>query len=213
MIAILEGEILQKNPDSMIVMVGKFGFEIFCDPLLASQFPPVGDKAKIWTYMNVRENEISLYGFPNEEIKKLFELLITVSGIGPKVAGGIVGNINPESFALAVINDDLKVLTSLKGIGNKTAQRLILELKDKVKKSLPSLGKRQATAELSAEMYSDQHILELRNEAVVGLMVLGYKEDEANAAVNKSYQIMKEKEEEIVLENLLKTALKQLSVL
>lgn len=213
MLALLEGEILQKNPGSMIVMVQSVGFEVFCDPLLANQFPAIGEKTKIWTYMNVRENEISLYGFPNEEIKRLFELLITVSGIGPKVAGGIVGNINPEAFALAVINNDIKVLTSLKGVGKKTAQRVILELQDKVKKSLAGLKKRSVTSSVSSEIYSDQHLLSVINEAEVGLMVLGYNEDEANSAVNKSYQLMKEKKEEIVLESLLKNALKQLSVL
>ncbi|HHU52488.1 MAG TPA: Holliday junction branch migration protein RuvA [Clostridiaceae bacterium] len=213
MIAVLKGKILQKYPESMIVTVQGIGFEIFYDPLMAGQFPAIGEEVTVWTYMNVRENEMSLYGFPNQEIKKLYELLITVSGIGPKVASGIVGGMSPERFAMAVLNDDVKSLTQIKGIGNKGAQRIILELKDKVKKSLPKLNKDDSKTSTSIGISADGNLLSVGQESIAALMVLGYQESEAEKALEKAYYELKEKEIEIAVESLLKYALKHLSVL
>lgn len=214
MIAVLEGEIVQKYPDSMILMIGGVGFEIFYDSLMANQFPAVGEQTKIWTYMNVRENELRLYGFPTQEIKKLYELLITVSGIGPKVASGIVGGMSPERFAMAVLNEDVKSLTQIKGIGNKGAQRIILELKDKVKKSLPDISRTDLSATIGTETEAeDTNMLSIGHESLSALMVLGYQEFEAEQALKKAYHSLKAKEQEIAVESLIKTALKHLSVL
>ena len=213
MIAVLKGKILQKYPESMIVTVQGIGFEIFYDPLMAGQFPAIGEEVTVWTYMNVRENEMSLYGFPNQEVKKLYELLITVSGIGPKVASGIVGGMSPERFAMAVLNDDVKSLTQIKGIGNKGAQRIILELKDKVKKSLPDLSKAGTKTPTSSTIPADGNLLSVAQESVAALIVLGYQESEAEKALEKAYYELKEKDLEIAVESLLKYALKYLSVL
>ncbi len=211
MFAFIEGKIVQKNPESIILSARGIGFALNCDSGLSRLFPQVGEEAKVWTYLHVRENEISLYGFPSQEIKSLFELLITVSGIGPKVAGSIVGNVSPEAFALAVLNDDYKMLTRIKGIGKKGAQRIVLELKDKLKKNLPDF--RIADGQNPAELFSAEEMSGIRNETVAALMVLGYSEREAAQAVAKAHQQMQESEEEIVLEALLKNALKQLAVL
>ncbi|HHT25009.1 MAG TPA: Holliday junction branch migration protein RuvA [Clostridiaceae bacterium] len=213
MIAVLTGKILQKHPESMIITVQGIGFEIFYDSLMADQFPAIGEEVTVWTYMNVRENEMSLYGFPNQEIKKLYELLITVSGIGPKVASGIVGGMSPERFAMAVLNDDVKSLTQIKGIGNKGAQRIILELKDKVKKSLPDLSKVGTKTSANIGIPTDSNLLSVGQESIAALMVLGYKESEAEKALEKAYYELKEKDLEIAVESLLKYALKYLSVL
>ncbi|NLJ71346.1 MAG: Holliday junction branch migration protein RuvA [Clostridiaceae bacterium] len=213
MIAVLTGRILQKHPESMIVTVQGIGFEIFYDSLMANQFPAIGEEVTVWTYMNVRENEMSLYGFPNQEIKKLYELLITVSGIGPKVASGIVGGMSPERFAMAVLNDDVKSLTQIKGIGNKGAQRIILELKDKVKKSLPDLSKVGTETSKSIGISADSNLLSVGQESIAALMVLGYQESEAEKALEKAYYELKENAIEITVESLLKYALKHLSVL
>lgn len=213
MIALLEGEIVQKNPESMILFVQGIGFEIFYDSLMSEQFAAIGDKTKVWTYMNVRENEMRLYGFPTQEIKKLYELLITVSGIGPKVASGIVGGLSPERFAVAVLNDDVKSLTKIKGIGTKGAQRIILELKDKVKKSLPDLNEKMAKQAIINMPSKDANLLNVGEESMAALMVLGYRESEAGSALEKAYHLLEEKDQEIGVESLLKTALKYLSVL
>lgn len=213
MFAFIEGDIVQKNPESIIVNVGGIGFQLNCDSGLSQHFPAVGEKAKVWTFLNVRENEISLYGFPSQDVKSLFELLITVSGIGPKVAGSIVGNISPDVFALSVLNDDYQMLTKIKGIGKKGAQRIVLELKDKLKKSLPNFGKDTADGDVLAGLNNDQNLTGARNEVIAALMVLGYAEKEASDATTKAYLQMQEKQVEIELEDLLRNALKQLAVL
>ncbi len=208
MLAFIEGVIIQKNPEHMIVSVQGVGFQIYCDAALSAAFPAVGEKAKVWTYMNVRENEISLFGFPTQEIKSLFELLITVSGIGPRVAGSIVANISPDAFAISVLNDNYDMLTKVKGIGKKTAQRIVLELKDKLKKSLPTIEKIQKEHPEFDETLALQGFSGFRNEAVAALVVLGYGEREADQATGKALAHMQDNELEITLESLLKCALK-----
>ncbi|NLZ71091.1 MAG: Holliday junction branch migration protein RuvA [Clostridiaceae bacterium] len=213
MLTFIEGEIVQKNPENIIIMNGGIGFNIMCDSGLINAFPAIGEKTRIWTYMNVRENEISLYGFPNQEIKSLFELLITVSGIGPKVASTIIASVSPDAFAIAVINDDYNLLTQIKGIGKKSAQRIVLELKDKLKKSMPNLELQVNNNDPMLQQFSDQNLLGIRNESIAALMVLGYAEREADSAVSKAFQEMQANEIEINLNALLKLALKHLSIL
>ncbi len=208
MLAYIEGKIIQKNPENFIISVQGVGFQINCDAALAAQFPPIGEEAKVWTYMNVRENEISLFGFPSQEMKSLFELLITVSGIGPKVAGTIVANISSDAFALAVLNDNYEILTRIKGIGKKGAQRIILELKDKLKKSMPAIEKVQKENEEFNNSIVQQGFVGARNEAIAALVVLGYGEREAEQAVAKAISDMQNNEQEVTLEALLKNALK-----
>ncbi|NLJ94513.1 MAG: Holliday junction branch migration protein RuvA [Clostridiaceae bacterium] len=212
MLAFVEGEIVQKNPENIIVMNSGIGFHISCDSGLIDSFPAIGQTAKVWTYMNVRENEISLYGFPSQEVKSLFELLITVSGIGPKVASSIIASISPDAFAIAVIDENYNSLTKIKGIGKKTAQRIVLELKDKIKKSLPKLEQQSQTVAATTQLTNENH-LDIRNESIAALMVLGYMETEANSAVTTAYAEMNAEDKEITLEDLLKLALKHLAIL
>ena len=114
---------------------------------------------------------------------------------------------------MAVLNDDVKSLTQIKGIGNKGAQRIILELKDKVKKSLPKLNKDDSKTSTSIGISADGNLLSVGQESIAALMVLGYQESEAEKALEKAYYELKEKEIEIAVESLLKYALKHLSVL
>lgn len=208
MLAFIEGVIVQKNPEQIIVSVQGVGFQIYCDAALSAAFPAVGEKAKVWLYMNVRENEISLFGFPSQEIKSLFELLITVSGIGPKAAGSIVGGISPDTFALSVLNDDYNMLTKIKGIGKKTAQRIVLELKDKLKKSMPTIEEIQKENPEISGAFELQGLSGFRNEVIAALVVLGYGEREADQATGKALADMQQSGAEITLETLLKHALK-----
>lgn len=211
MIAFIDGKIVQKNPENILVSVGGLAFDLQYGLGMGQQFPGQGEEARIWTYMNVRENEISLYAFPNQEIKSLFELLITVSGIGPKVAGGIVASISPDAFALAVINDNYKKLTTIKGIGKKGAQRIILELKDKLKKALPDIS---SLSNGAAALSQDANIqgLGIFGETVAALMVLGYAEREARQAVELALQ-KQSAPEEVGLEDLLRAALRELAII
>ena len=152
---------------------------------------------KVYTTLYVREDVMALYGFSTREELKMFELLRTVSGIGPKVAVSVLSSISPSNFALAVITDDIKTLTKVQGVGKKTAQRMILELKDKIKKEqLTSLAVDQS------EISDMDGKSSKRTEAVNALMVLGYTASEAEKAVLAAYS------EDADLELIIKDALK-----
>lgn len=141
----------------------------------------LGTKKKIYTYLRVREDDVSIYGFITEEELRMFELLLGVSGIGAKGAVSILSNITPSSFALAVITDDVAKIKSLPGIGAKTAQRIILELKDKLKTT-------SAISEKADENNKLDKIVEENSkfaEATAALQVLGYTRKEIEKALNK----------------------------
>ena len=133
MIAYLKGTLESKNIDNIIVEVGGIGYKIYMSPTAMNQIGEIGSIVKIHTYMRVREDDISLFGFCTKEELKMFEQLLGVSGVGAKSALSILSNISPSSFALAIISGDINTLKSLPGIGAKSAQRMVLELKDKMK--------------------------------------------------------------------------------
>lgn len=206
MIAFIEGKVVEKNPDHLIVLNQGLGFRLNYDPLYASRMPGLGDQARIYTYLYVREDDLSLYAFPAAEEKQLFELLITVSGIGAKLGGTIVASISPAEFALAILNNDLNRLTHIKGVGKKTAQRMVLELKDKLSKdqswssdeglaqALQGAGQGQASG--------------MTAEAMAALQVLGYSQSEASRAVG---QAMQEAGQDPGLNELIRLALKHMA--
>jgi Holliday junction DNA helicase RuvA len=148
----------------------------------------------------VREDNISLYGFGTEEELGMFELLIGVSGVGPKVAISALSAMSPSRFSLAVITDDIKALTKAQGIGKKIAQRIILELKDKI-------SKEQLTAKDNLELEKENIDKESSrvSEAISALMILGYTSVEASKAVMSVYS------EDMELEVIVKNALKGLA--
>ena len=133
MISYIKGKLDSKNIDNIVVDVGGIGYKIFMSITSIDRVGEIGNDVKIYTYMRVREDDISLYGFCTNEELKMFEQLLGVSGVGAKSALTILSNISPSSFALAIISDDIATLKSLPGIGAKSAQRMILELKDKMK--------------------------------------------------------------------------------
>lgn len=131
MIGMLIGKIEQRTPEYVIVLTaGGVGYLVFL-PLNDLAEVAEGESVKLWVHTAVREDAITLYGFLSEEAYKLFEMLMTVKGVGPKIALGILSSTRPENFILAVQNRDLHYLTQLPGIGKKGAERLLLELKDK----------------------------------------------------------------------------------
>ena len=140
----------------------------------------IGKEVKIHTYMRVREDDVSLYGFNTNEELRMFELLLSVSGIGAKSAISILSNITPSSFALAVITNDINTLKKLPGIGVKSAQRVILELKDKLKTE-EAVSKNEPSEEIKVAIQEDDKV----SEAISALQVLGYSRKEIDTAIGK----------------------------
>lgn len=136
MIGFLKGKVIAADGQTVTLMVGGIGFEVMM-PTDGESLFTIGDEAEIYTYMHVRETEIGLYGFSNLLEKKLFNILIGVSGIGPKSAMQMLGVASPQGIIVAISSEDEKVLSSLPGIGKKTAARLILELREKIVKEFP----------------------------------------------------------------------------
>ena len=133
MFAYIKGSLEVKTTGYIVVETGGIGYKIFMSETAIERLGEIGSIVKIHTYMKVREDDISLFGFNTNEELRMFELLLSVSGIGAKSAISILSNITPSSFALAVISNDINTLKKLPGIGVKSAQRVILELKDKLK--------------------------------------------------------------------------------
>lgn len=166
MIAYLKGNIEIKKKDHVIIDVNSIGYKVFMPESAIGELE-VGTEAKIYTFLRVREDDVSLYGFLSNEELTMFELLISVGGIGAKSAVSILSNIAPSKFALAVISDDVGTLKKLPGIGAKTAQRIILELKDKIKTE-------DAVADESSIQKQTIKISENAKDAIEALQVLGY---------------------------------------
>lgn len=132
MISFLIGTIEDKQENSLLLDVGGVGFEMSISSNTFSALPMIGESVKVLTYMSVREDDISLFGFSSKEEKDLFIKLISVSGIGPKVAISILSGLTLNALSIAIANKDVKMLSKIKGLGAKTAERICVELKDKV---------------------------------------------------------------------------------
>lgn len=132
MISFLVGTIEDKQENSLLLDVGGVGFEMSISSNTFSALPMIGESVKVLTYMSVREDDISLFGFSSKEEKDLFVKLISVSGIGPKVAISILSGLTLNVLSIAIANKDVKMLSKIKGLGAKTAERICVELKDKV---------------------------------------------------------------------------------
>lgn len=165
MIAFLKGKVDVKGSNFILIEVNQVGYKVFMTESSLQQIE-TNQEIKVYTYMRVLEDDVSLYGFMNNEELSMFELLIGVGGIGAKSAIAILSNIEPSSFALAVITDDVATLKKLPGIGAKTAQRIILELKDKIK-SNEKLEQEKAIEEKAK-------LNEKAQDAIDALQVLGY---------------------------------------
>lgn len=195
MFAYIKGSLEIKGADYIVIDVGGVGYKIFMPSTTINKLGEIGDIVKVHTHYHVREDEISLYGFASLEEHRMFELLISVSGVGAKSANTILANITPSNFALAVITNNIKELTKLPGIGAKSAQRIILELKDKLKTE-------EAMASSDFEL---QEVISSENdahEAISALQVLGYPIKEATKAV-ASFDSTNMSVEEIIKKSLL----------
>lgn len=175
MLAYIKGILEIKTKGYIVVEAGGLGYKIFMPESTIANTGNIGDKVQIYTFMRVREDDISLYGFLTNEELRMFELLLSVSGIGAKGALGILSNITPSQFALAVISNDVAILKKVPGIGPKTAQRAILELKDKLKKEQEiSIAEGEETSNIEQVIKEDEKV----SEAISALQVLGYSKRE-----------------------------------
>jgi Holliday junction DNA helicase RuvA len=132
MISCLKGELFYKSADKVTILVNGVGYEVFLSSASHEKLPPLGDETFLYTYTYVRDDILALFGFADQDEKKMFLLLINVSGVGPKLALSILSGIRPVDLARAIATKDVARLTGLSGVGKKTAERLCLDLKDKV---------------------------------------------------------------------------------
>lgn len=179
MIAYLKGELVVKSEEYIIIEVQGIGYKVFMSKKSIDELQE-NRQVRVYTYLKVREDDISLFGFNTNEELRMFELLLSVSGIGAKSAITILSNISPSSFALAVISNDVNTLKKLPGIGIKSAQRVILELKDKLKTE-DSISKFETSIEVKEAIKEDGKV----NEAISALQVLGYSRKEIDTAIEK----------------------------
>ena len=175
MLAYIKGILEIKTKGYIVVEAGGLGYKIFMPESTIAKTGNIGDKVQIHTFMRVREDDVSLYGFLTNEELRMFELLLSVSGIGAKGALGILSNITPSQFALAVISNDVAILKKVPGIGPKTAQRAILELKDKLKKDQEiAVAEGEEASNIEKVIKEDEKV----TEAINALQVLGYSKRE-----------------------------------
>lgn len=199
MFAYIKGTLSYKHNEYVIIEANGIGYKIITALSTIENIGAIGNEVKVSTHLYVREDIMNLYGFITQEELGMFELLLTVSGVGPKAAISMISAVSPSKFGLAVITDDVKTLTMAQGVGNKVAQRIILELKDKIKKEQLASGK---------AINGGTNIVSRDNsrasEAISALMVLGYTPIEASKAVAAVYS------EEMDLESIIKSALRGL---
>lgn len=199
MYAYIYGEIIEKEPENIVIECNHIGYNIHIAPGMLSRFPSVGQMARIYTYTSVREDAFWLYGFTSKDELNLFKLLITVSGIGPKGAMGILSVMDVDTIRLAVLSQDTKMIAKAPGVGAKSASRIVLELKDKIKPE-DVIGKPLEDEESSV-------LSTLRQEATEALVSLGY-------TVSDAYKVLQKLDitEDTRVEDVIKMALRQISI-
>ncbi len=196
MIAQLSGTLTEKTPTRILVDVNGVGYDVFIPITTYEKLDQVGSAVRLKTYLNVREDALQLFGFSTQKEKNMFLTLITVSGIGPKLALGILSGCAVEDLARFIVNGEEDALTRLPGVGRKTAQRLITELKDKMAQFESEKDRKPAFVRTDVEAKYQ--------EAVLALVSLGYNK---NSAQKMLLPILKE-EPAVPLDELIKRVLK-----
>ena len=181
MIYCLTGKIVKKSMSAVVLSCGGVGYYAQCPASVAGALPGVGKEATLYTVMSVTENDVSLYGFATEEQQACFEMLTAVSGVGPKVGLAILSVMEPQRVALAISAGDHKVFKAANGVGPKLAQRIVLELKDKVAKGFVD----GISLEDVAGAASVEPATQSASQAIAALVSLGYSQSEAALAISK----------------------------
>lgn len=200
MIAGVSGTLVKVSLTKVIVCNNGISYRIFIPMSTYDKMPREGKDVSLLTYFLVREDSLSLFGFATESEKKLFEMLLSVSGIGAKIALNILSSMPVSSFCSAILNDDIKSLSRINGIGKKSAERMVVELRDKAKKLSPELAFPQAVSDPVASATED---------AILALEQLGFKYDRVQKTIHQLISSLPEGE--CTSENLIKKALQNLN--
>ena len=208
MIAHIRGVLEYIEPEEGLIVLetGGIGYQILLSGKDMELLPSVGEELRLYTYLQVRDDAFVLYGFFTREDKRLFRQLLSVSGIGPKGALGILSALSADDLRFAVLADDAKAIAKAPGIGHKTAQKLILELRDKLSLEEAFEARLAGTEAKKAAQPAASDMSEARGEAVEALTALGYSSSEALKAVRQV-----EMTEGMNVEDILKAALKFMS--
>ncbi len=197
MISYIKGTLAQRGESYIILETGGIGYQIFVSPGFLSKMPETGKEMKIFTYMSVKEDGISLFGFSSKEEQEMFLKLLTVGGVGPKGALGFLSQLSPQEIVMAILSGDEKTLSKAPGVGRKTAQRVILELRDKCTT--------QDAMAIPMEMEEETgSVGGAKFEAIEAMTALGYSRSEAAKAVGQVAA------EGMTTEDILKAALKKM---
>ncbi len=197
MIAFVQGVLTEIAPNRAVVDVGGVGYDVYVSAQSQRALPSVGKTVRLLTYQHVREDALDLFGFVSAEERDLFKMLLSVSGIGPKMAMTILSGITTEGFFRALRDEDRDKLSLVPGIGKKTVERLIVELKDKVALMLPEAKGMRGEGK--------------QTDAVRALLALGYKQSQAQSALEKAARLHKDKDRKPSTEDLIRDALRLVS--
>ena len=200
MIAFIEGRVAEKSPGELVINAGGVGFSLMCSNSTLADAPATGENWRCYTVMNVREDAMELFGFSTKQERAMFRGLCTVTGVGAKTALGILSALPMRDLSIAIVTGDVTALSRAPGIGRKTAQRIVLELRDKVEQQEVSAAQQGATAQAAAPAG-------IEREAQAALMALGYTSAEAARAVNQA------RGQADTVDQLVLAALKQMSTL
>ena len=203
MYSYIKGELAEVNTDHIVIDVGGIGYMIYIPAQSLNYLPGIGEMLKVHTYLYMREDAMILYGFLTKDDLEMFKLLITVSGIGPKGGLAVLSTLSSDDLRFAVLSGDSKAISKAPGIGSKTAQRVIIDLKDKL--SLEDAFEKKLEHENEKINVSSNS--QVKNDAVMALNALGYSSTESLKAVSKV-----EITDDMDVEDVLKAALKHLSL-
>lgn len=174
MLAYLIGTLSEKSPVEIVLDVGGVGYALNITTSTHEQLPALGEKVKLFTYLHLREDAVSLYGFATDEERQVYKLLLSVSGVGPKMAQSILSGMNASELREAIIANNVRALTNLSGVGKKTAERIVVDLRDKITKL-------DLKSSIVLPVQSDAQ--QARSDAYSALLALGYSKSIAEKAL------------------------------
>jgi len=179
MLAYLIGTLAEKSPVEVVVDIGGIGYAVSITATTHQQLPALGEKVKLFTYLHLREDAVSLYGFATDEERQVYKLLLTVSGVGPKMAQTILSGMSAGELREVIIANNLRALTNLSGVGKKTAERIMVDLRDKITK---------LDLKSSIEIPAQSDAQQARSDAYSALLALGYSRAVAEKALRAAIQ-------------------------
>lgn len=195
----ISGKLVSKNPTNIVVDVNGVGYQLNISLNTFQKLPEIESDVKVFTVLIPREDSIQLYGFYDEDERFMFDQLLSISGIGPKVAQSILSGISPDELREFIVQGNSLALTHIPGVGKKTAERMIVELKDKLTKISPP------------EKIISKDVEDIRVQAYQALITLGYQRQIAEKAIRIALNEINSNNEELTIENLIKKSLKELN--